>query len=103
MENEASHSPIEHLIAEGERLEQAAAIVGDQDDLHVWRATRNHWVRRATWALVRDDPREYAVQEFRDAVRVQHPKADWRHALGEELNSVNAGIDALRAVGQYVI
>jgi hypothetical protein len=68
-------------------------MIGDQDDLHVWRSKRNAWVECAAGCIETRDAA--AARAFREAARVKRPRAGWQLAIPGE-------IDALRAAVQFV-
>jgi hypothetical protein len=69
-------------------------MIGDQDDLHVWRRKRNAWVERATGCIEARDAS--AVQAFRDAARVKRPLAGWQLAIPGELDALRAAVKFVR-------
>ena len=71
-----------------------AAMIGDQDDLHVWRRKRNAWVERAAGCIGAHDAS--AAQAFREAARVKRRLTEWQLAILVELDALRAAVKFVR-------
>jgi hypothetical protein len=92
----APDSVLTGLVASGERLIEAATMIGDQEDFHVWRQQRNAWSRGVAYALARDDVSGRAEQ-FKAFPWVERPLAGWRAALPGEVQAVRDAVAALKS------
>ncbi len=99
MENPGRDAPTLQLdlhVAQGEHLVSRAAMIGDQDDFHIWRQHRNAWVRGAAFALASKPDGGRAAEEFRAAARVPKRLTDWRLGLPVEVEAARDAIETLR-------
>ena len=69
-------------------------MIGDQDDLHVWRRKRDAWVERAAGCIATHDAS--AAHAFREAARVKRPLTGWQLAIPGELDALRAAVKFLR-------
>jgi hypothetical protein len=91
--------PLSSLAWLGGELLGIATMIGDQDDLHVWRSKRDAWVERTAHAVEAHDAS--AVKAFREAARVKRPLAGWQLAMPTELDSLRAAVQFLRALERH--
>jgi hypothetical protein len=78
----------------GAELLGLATMIGDQNDLYVWRRKRNAWVERAARCVEAQDAA--ATQAFREVARVKRPLAGWQRALPSELEALRAAVQFMR-------
>jgi hypothetical protein len=88
-------APLAELVERGERLARSASMVGDQDDFHVWRASRNEWVD-ATLLDLKHRRSPVLAKTFLAAVCATHPRSRWQIVLPEEVACVEQGVAVLR-------
>jgi hypothetical protein len=79
----------------GELLIATAAMIGDQEDLHIWRARRNEWVEEAS-VVLETHFGPLAAEAVRATARVSEPHSGWQVALPKETDRLRAAVDVLR-------
>ncbi|HEX4467205.1 MAG TPA: hypothetical protein VH025_08445 [Solirubrobacteraceae bacterium] len=80
--------------ARGELLLATVSMIGDQEDLRVWRARRNQWVQETATLLDANSDADEASR-FRDLAHVRKPHSSWRVALPEEALCVHRAVSWL--------
>jgi hypothetical protein len=78
----------------GGELLGLATMIGDQNDLHVWRSKRDAWLGRAAERIESHDAG--AARSFRDVTRVERPQAALQPLHAGELDGLRAAIHFLR-------
>lgn len=94
LSTEDTLNPWSEHIERGTRLLGAAAMVGDQDDFHTWRAKRNLWVERVTDSLLVHRPTD--VETFRQVASTPQPRSTWHVALTDELERAKLALALLQ-------
>jgi hypothetical protein len=69
-------------------------MVGDQEDLQIWRRSRNEWVRKAFEAISTTRGAGLA-REFQQAATVSRPLVSSHLALPGELTTLRHALDFL--------
>jgi hypothetical protein len=68
MSRDALEAEIRARLAAAERLLASGAMVGDTDDLHLWRGSRDLWAAATTRSLTAGTVHENVIHTFQRAV-----------------------------------